>query len=265
MCHVPSCPCVSLLQLFRGYFQNIRLSQLFYCPGPVQIRDEPRWREMEGVGSSLFSDYFCFNYCSPVIIWRWLYLVVTKIPWPASTSARSLWDPHQLIDELSCSLSQLSGGRIRECLFSIIQAEIVICIENLRPAVIWTLNIPPIFLPNPSNPWLGHYASQVCSRPPLRCAAQARQSLTHLLVYKLHPWIPAMFVYGSIYLATGPGLGIYHDASLLKITRVKMWTDWQLILFIVNLMKENSHRSCADQSLSSNILTWVRTLGPGNK
>ena len=94
-----------IITIGQGLFSKHQIITVVLLSGPSSDpRWAPRWREMEGVESSLFSDYFCFNYCSPVIIWRWLYLVVTKIPWPASTSARSLWDPHQLTDELSCSL-----------------------------------------------------------------------------------------------------------------------------------------------------------------
>ena len=45
-----------------------------------------------------------------------------------------------------------------------------------------------------------------------------------------------MFVYGTI---SALRLGVYNAVSLLKITHVKMWTvRGQVILFIVNLMKE---------------------------
>ena len=68
----------------------------------------------------LYSDYSCFNYCSPVIIWRWLYLVmVTK----TSASSTSSWISNQISESINpwISLPPLLPGRPPKwiCLLSI--------------------------------------------------------------------------------------------------------------------------------------------------
>ena len=73
----------SIRAIKRRLAKTLDYHSCFIAAAQFQISRMSRTGNERGGMGLLFYDYFCFNYCSPVIIWRWLYLyylVVTKTP-----------------------------------------------------------------------------------------------------------------------------------------------------------------------------------------